>query len=152
MGDGREKNETGGNRENREKEMGPVCFLRFLLFIFPSYTGETCFAPFDAVKLPSRDFRFSAMSFKSAFCGSANFLIPSDIKVSSSFLISTRRSISASTSAGGIWSTWDVIIRPEASTSSLVAGGLVSMSEPAKASTYFQWGSSGFFVPVLANI
>src|SRR3954467_12252408 len=44
------------------------------------------------------------------------------------------------------------MVRPLFSTASLVAGGLVSMSLPAKASTYFQGGSSGFLVPVLAKI
>ena len=41
---------------------------------------------------------------------------------------------------------------PLFSTASLVAGGLVSMSLPAKAATYFQGGSLGFLVPVLAKI
>ena len=66
--------------------------------------------------------------------------------------MSTLRSISASTSAGGSSSIWRVKVRPLFCTASLVAGGLVSMSEPAKASTYFHGGSSGFFVPVLAKI
>src|SRR2546421_355016 len=42
--------------------------------------------------------------------------------------------------------------RPLASTSSFVLGGLVSMSLPAKASTYFHGLSPGFLGPVLAKI
>ena len=49
-------------------------------------------------------------------------------------------------------STWRVKVRPLSCTASLVAGGFVSMSEPANASTYFHGGSFGFFVPVLAKI
>ena len=45
-----------------------------------------------------------------------------------------------------------VKVRPQSCTASLVAGGLVSMSQPANASTYFQGGSFGFLVPVLAKI
>ena len=60
--------------------------------------------------------------------------------------------MSASTSAGGIWSTMRRNVRPLASTAAFVAGGFVWMSLPASASTYFQGGSLGFFVPVLAKM
>ena len=42
--------------------------------------------------------------------------------------------------------------RPEAWIAALILGGLVSMSEPANASTYFHGGSLGFLVPVLAKM
>src|SRR5262249_32713686 len=90
--------------------------------------------------------RLSARRANSAFCGSANFLMPSSRRESSRWRRSPSRSIAASTSAGGRRSIWRVKVRPPACTRSLVAGGLVSMSEPAKASTYFHGGSSGFLV------
>jgi hypothetical protein len=56
----------------------------------------------------TRAARFSAMSWISAFCGSANFAVPSSISFCSIFASSTSRSISASTCGGGILSTWRV--------------------------------------------
>ena len=96
--------------------------------------------------------RFLAINAKSAFCGSANFLIPSLISVSSRCLMSTSLSISANTAASGSLSTWRVKVCPLFCTASFVAGGFVSMSLPANAATYFHAGSEAFLVPVLAKI
>src|SRR5205807_6232804 len=61
-------------------------------------------------------------------------------------------SISRSTLSGGSCSTWRVYCLLSFCTASFVAGGLVSISLPANASTYLSGGSDGFFVPVLAKI
>ncbi len=67
--------------------------------------GGRCTVPLRACEhFVDHDFklcRFSAISFNSPLCGSANFCKPSDISVSSSFVKSTSRSISATTSADG---------------------------------------------------
>lgn len=56
--------------------------------VFPGAGPDNHFA--SSLRLP-------AMSARSAFCGSANFLMPSDINVSSRCCMLTRRSISSST-------------------------------------------------------
>jgi len=58
------------------------------------------------------DLRLSPTNLSSAFCGSANLSSPSRISWSSIFCTFTFASISASTSAGGIWSTMRLNVRP----------------------------------------
>src|SRR6185436_17207260 len=72
---------------------------------------------------PTSARRFSAISFSSTFCGSANFLIPSSMSTASIWAISTLAAISSSTSLGGSLSTCRVKVRPLLATASLVAGG-----------------------------
>lgn len=50
---------------------------------------------------PTSEPRFSLISFNNALCGSANFAVPSSIKVSSIFLMSTFLSMSSRTSFPG---------------------------------------------------
>src|SRR5262245_55025992 len=69
--------------------------------------------------------RFSEISARSAFCGSANLARPSSIRTFSILAKSTLASISASTSAGGKWSTALVNVRPLAAMALFVAGGFV---------------------------
>ena len=65
------------------------------------------------------------MSFISAICGSANFWMPSFIKMRSSFSMSTFSSISLTMLGDGIQSILRVKNFGDFCTASFVAGGLV---------------------------
>src|SRR5262249_26262688 len=69
---------------------------------------------------PFSCFRFDAISASSAFCGSANFFVPSSISTASSFCQSTFFSISSRTALGGNLSTCRVKVLPLLATASLV--------------------------------